>query len=295
MGRVVRESYGEIEAAVRLQVSVAAWRWAAASGLVPPADAGPGVWSRAVVEAADAEAVRAALWVVDAWEAADRLTRALGQPLVWRQGVTASAVGHLVQAGLLVGLGGDRDTPDVHGDQVAALARRRDLPALLDRHVPLGAGQAARRLGVRRTDFDAVVRLGWVEPVFTVDVDYGKSRGGATTVPLYRALDVALLPVVHPEVDWRAVRAARPGTRSLLTGQAPAAPGGARLPLAEVARICGVRRAAVATWRRRHADFPAPAAGTDPHPDLTGPRWWPGSSTTTRSRFPWGPTRRPWP
>ncbi|OKK16254.1 hypothetical protein AMK16_26700 [Streptomyces sp. CB00455] len=31
---------------------------------------------------------------------------------------------------------------------MAALARRRDLPALLDRHVPLGPDQAAVRLGV---------------------------------------------------------------------------------------------------------------------------------------------------
>ncbi|MCX4529920.1 hypothetical protein OG982_30235 [Streptomyces sp. NBC_01551] len=40
--------------------------------------------------------------------------------------------------------------PDVHPDQVAALGRRRDLLALLDRHVPLGPDQAAVRLGVGR-------------------------------------------------------------------------------------------------------------------------------------------------
>ncbi|MET7344668.1 hypothetical protein [Streptomyces sp. NPDC005547] len=125
---VVRVTYGECEAAGRLRVPVAAWRWAVGSGLVPPADAGPGKWSRAVVEAADPEAVRAALRAVDAGEAAGRLTRALGEPLVCRPAVTASAVGHLVRAGLLAGLGGDPDTPTVHGDQVDALGRRRDLP-----------------------------------------------------------------------------------------------------------------------------------------------------------------------
>ncbi|OKK15680.1 hypothetical protein AMK16_27770 [Streptomyces sp. CB00455] len=57
-------------------------------------------------------------------------------------------------------------------------------PALLDRHVHLGPDQAAVRLGVRRTDWDQVVRLGWVSPVAPVDVDY-KRRGGVTTVPLY--------------------------------------------------------------------------------------------------------------
>ncbi|MYQ82041.1 MULTISPECIES: hypothetical protein [unclassified Streptomyces] len=48
---------------------------------------------------------------MDAWTAADRLTRALGEPPAWRPRVTASAVGHLVRAGLLASLGGDLDTP----------------------------------------------------------------------------------------------------------------------------------------------------------------------------------------
>ncbi|MEV7526448.1 hypothetical protein [Streptomyces sp. NPDC091371] len=154
MARSVRESYDESQAAGRLRVPLAAWRWAVGSGLVPPADAGPGLWSRAVVEAADPEAVRAALrGPVGAGWAADRLTEALGEPLRCRPRVTASAVGHLAGAGLLVRLGGDTEFPDVHPDQVAALARRRDLPVLLDQHVPLGPDQAARRLGVRRVDF----------------------------------------------------------------------------------------------------------------------------------------------
>ncbi|WP_206308893.1 hypothetical protein [Streptomyces sp. A1136] len=162
----MREEYDEYAAAGRLRVPVAAWRWATGSGLVTPADAGTRLWSRAVVEAADPEAVRAALrGPVGAGWAADRLTEALGVPLpILRPRVTASAVGRLVKAGLLVYLGGDVEFPDVHPDQVAALARRRDLPALLDRHVPLGPDQAARRLGVRRVDFDQVVWLGWVAP-----------------------------------------------------------------------------------------------------------------------------------
>ncbi|MER5733750.1 hypothetical protein ABT084_36375 [Streptomyces sp. NPDC002138] len=58
-----REVYDVYGAASRLRVSVAAWRWAVGSGLVPVADAGEWSWSRAVVEAADPEAVRAALRV----------------------------------------------------------------------------------------------------------------------------------------------------------------------------------------------------------------------------------------
>ncbi|MFD8413714.1 hypothetical protein ACFV2Q_18430 [Streptomyces sp. NPDC059650] len=145
--------------------------------------------------------------------------------------MTASAVGHLVAAGLLVYLGGDTQYADVHPDQVAALARRRDLPALLDRHLPLGPDQAAVRLGVRRTDFDQVVRLGWLPPVGSVNVDY-KRQGGVTTVLLYDAQDVALLEVARPCVDWRAVRTARAGSRSLLAALDPVVPGQDRVFLA---------------------------------------------------------------
>ncbi|MFD6187297.1 hypothetical protein [Streptomyces goshikiensis] len=106
--------------------------------------------------------------------------------------MTAAAVAHLVRAGLLVYLGGEVEFPDVHPDQVNTLARRRDLPALLDRHVPLGPAQSARRLGVRRVDFDAAVRLGFLSPVGTVEIDY-KSHGGWTTVPLYSTFPVGLV------------------------------------------------------------------------------------------------------
>ncbi|MFJ3880799.1 hypothetical protein ACIPW5_25495 [Streptomyces sp. NPDC090077] len=184
---------------------------------------------------------------------------ALGEPLRCRPRVTASAVGHLVRAGFLVYLGGAPEFPDVQPDQVDALARCRDLPVLLDRHVPLGPEQAARRLGVRRVDFDAVVRLGWVAPIGSVTVDY-KHHGGVTTVPLYSAEDVALLPVVRPWVDWRAVYAVPAGARSPLAALAPVVPGRDWVLLAEVARMVRVGRAAVQSWHRRYADFPAPAS-----------------------------------
>ncbi|MGW7459981.1 hypothetical protein [Streptomyces sp. NPDC054797] len=120
---MVCEVFDEGQAAGRLRVPVAAWRWATGSGLVPAADVGPGLWSRAVVEATDPEQVRAGLrGPMGAGVAADRLTEALGEPLpILRPRVTASAVSHLVKAGLLVYLGGDMEFPDVHPDQVAAL------------------------------------------------------------------------------------------------------------------------------------------------------------------------------
>ncbi|MEU6865860.1 hypothetical protein ABZ924_21835 [Streptomyces sp. NPDC046876] len=292
--RSVREVYDEGQAAGRLRVPVAAWRWATGSGLVPLADAGRGLWSRAVVEAAGPEAVRAALrGPIGVGVAADRLTEALGVPLpILRPRATASAVGHLVKAGLLVYLGGETQFPDVHPDQVAALARRRDLPALLDRHVPLGPDQAAVRLGVRRTDFEQVVRLGWLSPVGSVDVDY-KHHGGVTTIPLYDAQDVVLLEVVRPCVDWRAVRTARAGRRSPLAALDPVAPGGDRVFLAGVARMARVGRAAVVNWRRRHPDFPAPVAGTDVHPQFDPRAMVAWLLAHDKIEVPTGPTTRP--
>lgn len=59
--------------------------------LVPAVGARPGEWSRAVVQAADAEGIRAALRgpAGESW-AAERLTQALGQPLPYgRPRVTA--------------------------------------------------------------------------------------------------------------------------------------------------------------------------------------------------------------
>ncbi|MFE1416010.1 hypothetical protein ACFW6F_35205 [Streptomyces sp. NPDC058746] len=264
-----REVYGVVQAAGRLRVPVAAWRWAAGSGLVPAADAGPGQWSRAVVEAVDPEAVRAALrGPIGAGVAADRLTQALGVPLPpMRPRVTAAAIGHLVRASLLVYLGGEAEFPEVHPEQVAALARRRDLPALLDQHVPLGPDQAAVRLGVRGRDFDEVVGLGFVAPVGTVEIDF-KRQGGVTSVPLYNARDIALLDVVRPWVDWRAVRETRPGRRSPLACLTPVTPDTDRVLLAEVAGMARVGRAAVAHWRRCHADFPTPTAGTETRPEF---------------------------
>ncbi|MER6257138.1 hypothetical protein ABT224_38010 [Streptomyces sp. NPDC001584] len=99
-----------------------------------------------------------------------------------------------------------------------------------------------------------------------MDVDY-KHHGGVTTVPLYDAQEIALLEVVRPCVDWRAVRTARAGRRSPLAAL-EVSPGWERVLLAEVARIARVGRAAVVHWRRRHDDFSDPVAGTDVHPQF---------------------------
>ncbi|MEU9088062.1 hypothetical protein [Streptomyces sp. NPDC048357] len=86
--------------------------------------------------------------------------------------------------------------------------------------------------------------------------------------PLYSTQDVALLPVVRPLVDWRAVAAARTGRRSPLAALTPLVPGEDRVRLAEVGRIAGVGRAAAANWRRRHDDFLAAVGGTTASPEF---------------------------
>ncbi|MFB6808517.1 hypothetical protein [Streptomyces sp. NPDC056387] len=122
-----------------------------------------------------------------------------------------------------------------------------------------------------------------------------------TTIALWHndAQEIALLEVVRPSVDWRAVRTARPGSRSPFAALDPAVPGQDRVLLAGVARIARVGRAAVVNWHRRHPDLPDAVAGTDVHPQFDcgavvawllahdkmayprgrrSPRWWwPGS------------------
>ncbi|MGE7390863.1 hypothetical protein ACQKM2_35850 [Streptomyces sp. NPDC004126] len=74
--------------------------------------------------------------------------------------------------------------------------------------------------------------------------------------------------MVRPWVDWRAVYAAPAGARSPLAGLNPVVPGRDWVLLAEIARMVRVGRAAVQSWRRRYADFPVPAGGTDVHPQF---------------------------
>ncbi|MFE1790879.1 hypothetical protein ACFW7J_21195 [Streptomyces sp. NPDC059525] len=118
-----------------------------------------------------------------------------------------------------------------------------------------------------RTDFDHVVRLGLISPTGSAEVDYGRAAGGVTTVPLYSARDVALLPVMVSSVDWRAVALTGPGCRSPLATLTPKE-GPGTVFLAGVARIARVGRAAVQGWRRRHPDFPPVVGGTEVHPEF---------------------------
>ncbi|WP_371681602.1 hypothetical protein [Streptomyces sp. NBC_01276] len=218
-----RLEYERDQAAGRLSVPRPEFRWAVASGVVPAPDAGPGLWSRAAVEAMDVEAVRACLGdgPLYGWQAAARLAEALGTPnpdpgTGGPKAVSVAALVELAKDGLLTTLSDRVNELLLAPAEVEALAARPDLRRLLDQAAPLGPDQAAARLGVRRTDLDHMARLGWLLPTGTVRVKFGAARGGTVRVPLYRAGDIDRLPDDHPEVDWPTLRAVPKGRRSPL-------------------------------------------------------------------------------
>ncbi|MEV7817796.1 hypothetical protein AB0P05_45445 [Streptomyces flaveolus] len=79
-----RTEYNASQAAKRLKVRAAAFRWARHTGLIPDPDASSYQWSRAAVEALDADAIRAAMSSppIGGGAAADRIADALGTPNV---------------------------------------------------------------------------------------------------------------------------------------------------------------------------------------------------------------------
>ncbi|THV40574.1 DUF6397 family protein [Glycomyces buryatensis] len=74
----------------------------------------------------------------------------------------------------------------------------------------LHGDEAAAVLGIRRADFDHLVRAERVVPVRTYQTRFG------TAVALYRASDLTELETKHRDIDWAAVRATGKGRRSAL-------------------------------------------------------------------------------
>jgi hypothetical protein len=170
-------------------VPAAAFRRAPHTGLIPAPDASSFQWSRAAVEALDADAVRAAMSSppIGGGAAADRIADALGTPnaVGEKANVTAFVVRRFVDRGLLVDLSANPDGTLHHPGQVAEVCRREDLADLVAADTPLGPEQAAARLRVRRADFDHMVRLGRVRSPQSIEVRFGTSRAGAVDVALY--------------------------------------------------------------------------------------------------------------
>ncbi|MFH8610981.1 hypothetical protein ACH4D5_26245 [Streptomyces sp. NPDC018029] len=227
MARVRRAEYDATQATKRLKVSAAAFRWARHTGLIPAPDASSWQWSRAAVEALDADAIRAAMPSppISGGAAADRIANALGTPNPTTYGeranVTAFVVRRLVDPGLLVDLSANPDGTLHHPDQVDQVCRREDLADLVAADTPLGPEQAAARLRVRRADFDHMVRLEWVRSPQSIEARFATSRAGAVDVALYTTACVDAVIPAHPEVDWE-LRAVEKGRRSPLAALRPA-------------------------------------------------------------------------
>jgi hypothetical protein len=219
-----RTEYDEGQAAKRLKVPAAAFRWARHTGLIPAPDVSSFQLSRAAVEAMDADAIRAAMPSppISGGAAADRIAEALGTPNVIgeKANVTAFVVRRFVGRKLLIDLSANPDGTLHHPGQVAEVCAREDLADLVAADTPLGPEQAAARLGVRRVEFDWMVRLGWIRSPQSIEVRFGTSRAGAVDVALYRCADVDALPAAHSEIDWGQLRAVEKGRRSPLAALA---------------------------------------------------------------------------
>jgi hypothetical protein len=161
-------------------------------------------WSRAAVEALDADAIRAAMPSppISGGAAADRIAEALGTPNVIgeKANVTSSVVRRFIDRKLLTELSANPDGSLLHPGQVAEVCRREDLAELVAADTPLGPKQAAARLGVRRVEFGWMLRLKWIRPAESIEVRFGTFRAGAV---VSQGLDGF---VMHPPVLFRLFR-----------------------------------------------------------------------------------------
>ncbi|MEU9191133.1 hypothetical protein AB0D14_42920 [Streptomyces sp. NPDC048484] len=223
MARVRLAEYDAAQATKRLKVSAAAFRWARHIGLIPAPDVSSWQWSRAAVEALDADAIRAAMPSppISGGAAADRIAEALGTPNVIgeRANVTSFVVRRFIGRKLLTELSANSDGSLVHPGQVAEVCKREDLAELVAADTPLGPEQAAARLGVRRVEFDWMLRLKWIRPAESIEVRFGTSRAGAVDVALYTTASVDAL-AARTDVDWQQLRSVEKGWRSPLAALA---------------------------------------------------------------------------
>ncbi len=209
--------YHPFQAAKLLHVTDAQFTWARHAKLIPPPDASETTWLRATVEAMNAEKIARALpQPVGTHHAAGLIAAALGTPNPPNGPMIVKAwtVERFVRRGLLTRLGSSPTL--LHPMQVERLCRRKGVAGLVAQETPLGPEQAAVRLGIRRADFDHVVRLGWVKAVDSWEVQFGTSKAGAVDVPIYRSGDVDAIPRRRKTVDWEKLRGLGKGQRSPL-------------------------------------------------------------------------------
>jgi hypothetical protein len=201
-------------------LGLAEWQYAraAAAGTVPPPDVPGGKWSADVVRVLYAR--RAAIRR-NAGGVPDLGAERAAEVLAGRLGIDVEphAVHELAHQGQILAVDDYKGHPLYCGRTLETWSDREQVELANTAGERLTVDRAVDRLGVRRSDFDQLVALGWIAPA-------AWGRGPFTAqkrrpdVPLYRAGDVTAL-LTDPVVDWDAVRAVRKGQRSLLAALPP--------------------------------------------------------------------------
>lgn len=205
--------YGPLQLPAHLGLPLWAFERARADGLIPAPDPATGRWPAAVADAALTRIgeIRAAVGEqpdVGATRAAQVLSARFGTD------VHPEVLLELDRAGVIPCTGDYKGYPLYDG---RALERFTDRAAL-DRAMAAGRlltrGQAAAYLGIRPADVGHLITAQWLEPVHWVRSGWQRRRS-APRVRLFRAGDLDVL-LVHPAIDWDAVRATPPGRPSPL-------------------------------------------------------------------------------
>jgi hypothetical protein len=204
--------YGPIQ--LQRHLGLHEWQFLRAqdTGLIPPPGA-DGHWPTALVDdlAKSADQIRTATGSVPdlgAYRAAEVLGRRLGIE------VTPDAIAELARQELIPQVGEYKGCTLFCGRAIEGFTDRGALAAAEVAGRLYTADAAAAYLGIRRVDLDHLTRAGLLGPATHVRSQW-QPRRHRPAVALYRAGDLDEL-VAREDIDWAAVRAARPGTRSPL-------------------------------------------------------------------------------
>jgi hypothetical protein len=214
--------YYESQLAQRLKLPITVVRSAIHAGAIPAPDT-DGRWTREAVDE-----LKTRVGEIETAAGPTLSGQQAGRVLEDRLGLESDTVKvfhilRLVDRGLLHQLASSAEAGTVVAQQlVERAAEHPDIRRFLAEDTPLGPEQAATRLGIRRADWDHVVRAGWAIPSQWISVRFGTSKAGAVDVPLYTTVDVDAVLTEHPEVDWDAVRTTPSGRRSPLAKLATA-------------------------------------------------------------------------
>lgn len=208
-----RSRYGPQQLRDLLGLAEFQWERARQAGIIPAPDCRGSKWSGPLARTMYEHRVgirRYAGSVPDL--GAERAAELLSARLSFK--VEPHAVHELGRQGRILIVGYYKDHPLYCGRTLETWGSIDEVERANDLGERYTADRAADWLGIRKSDFTHLVRLGWLTPVA-----WGRgpftAKKYAPDVPLYRAGDITKL-LVHPDIDWDAVRAVPAGKRSLL-------------------------------------------------------------------------------